>query len=243
MPEKIKGNVAGLEIQPGWTIESDGEGLVTSRVTFRGKKGSEGNRPKQNDAHPEDANLLCYKSSYTSDASWVTVTADYIGIEGGGSKTKIRWNTDFSSSSQPIKTHPNFLKVSFQTDAPLKDKGWSDEQQRFDENNEDAVDAGLVGISAYLAPEQTVGGMFYTSDQEYVQKWVDGIAKTFVALPDTNGLVILSTYKPISANHDTRALLTGVAYERYAHLYKVTFTSRVATGGWNKLIYDKNPTT
>jgi len=170
------------------------------------------------------------------------VTADYIGIDGGGSKTKIRWNTDFSSSSQPIKAHPNFLKVSFATDKALKDKGWNDELQRFDENNEDAVEAGLVGVSAFLAPEQTVGGMFYTEDQEYVQKWVDGIGKTFVALPDTDGLVIMSKYKPISSQHDTKALLTGVAYERYAHLYKVTFTSRVATGGWNKLIYEKNDT-
>ena len=231
MPEKFKGSVSGLEIQPGWVIESDGEGLLTSRVTFRGRKGSEGGRPQEKSEHPEDKRLLCYRSGFTMDASWVTVFADYIGLETGAN-TKYKVQADFATQVQPIKAHPKFIKE-------LKDLGWSEDLQRFEESNEDAQKNGLVGVTGFLSPDQQLTASYYTADQSTVQSAIDSIGTTFKAgtgLGAANA-VVRKSFIPISEKHIDSGLVTGVSYETYAHLYKITFSVRVSSGGWNSLIY------
>ena len=54
-----KGNTGGsLQLQPDWTIESDGYGLLTSRLTFKcDASGVAGRAPKSGDAHPQDGRL------------------------------------------------------------------------------------------------------------------------------------------------------------------------------------------
>jgi hypothetical protein len=37
--------------------------------------------------------------------------------------------------------------------------------------------------------------------------------------------------------------LTGVGYEMFAHLYKVNFQAKIATGGFHKFIYKRASTT
>ena len=232
---KTKGSISGLEIQPGWTIESDGEGLLTSRVVFRARKGA--SPPGSKAAHPKDGRLQCYKSSYTEDASWCTITADYVGLENGPTKTK--FTADFSSQSHSIKAHPNFLKATFGTSKPFKELGWDSERQLFSEDSQEAEENGLVGVTNWLAPDQTITGYFYTDDQGAIQSWVDGVGKIF-DVGAGGEVTIRSDYKPISAKHTGRVLLTGVSYESYAHLWKIMFTARAASGGWNELIYEKS---
>lgn len=234
MSGKIKGNVGKLEVQPGWTIESDGEGLLTGRIVFRGKKGQKG--PVSKAAHPFDNRLQCYKTSYSEDASWCTITADYVGLEGGPTATK--FTADFSSQSHSIKAHPNFLQATFGTDKPFKELGWDSDRQLFSEDSEDAEKAGLVGVANWLAPDQTISGYFYTDDKGSIQSWVDGVGKIF-DVGEGGEVILRSEYKPISPQHTGRVLLVGVSYESYAHLWKVTFNARAASGGWNQLIYEK----
>jgi len=225
----IKGGVSRLEPQPGWIIESDGEGLLTSRVIWRGRKGSEGSRPATGAAHPNDNRLQCYRSSFQLDASWATVTAEYIGLEGGSS-TKTKFTADFSSQTVPIQSHPDFATV-------LKDKGkWDVEKQAFSEVDTEAMKEGLAGVQSFLAPDQTVTGYFFTANKGDIQGWVNGVGKTF-AVGQGGEVVLRTDFQPASKNHDKPALLTGVSYESYSHLWKITFTVRAATGGWNKLIY------
>ena len=224
-----KGSVGRLEVQPGWIIESDGEGLLTSRVTWRGRKGSEGSRPKTGAAHPYDNRLQCYRSSFQLDASWATVTAEYIGLEGGSS-TATKFSADFSSQTVPIQSHPDFASV-------LKDKGkWDVEKGAFSDVDKKALEEGLAGVQSYLAPDQTVTGYFFTANKADIQGWVNGVGKTFGG--GQGGEVVLRTdFQPASKNHKKPALLTGVSYESYSHLWKITFTVGAATGGWNSLIY------
>lgn len=232
MPEKFKGSTSGLEIQPGWVIESDGEGLLTSRVTFRGRKGSEASRPRNKAEHPEDKRLLCYRSGFTMDASFVTVFADYIGLEEGGD-TKIKVQADFATQVQPIKCHPKFI-------TELKDLGWNVERGLFDEENADAIENGLVGINGFLSPDQQLTATFYTANQGDIQKFINNIGTTFKAGTGIGqaDAVVRGDFKPISTKHTDSGLVTGVSYETYAHLYKITFSVRVTSGGWNSLIYD-----
>lgn len=242
MAYKTKGSVSGLELQPGWSIENDGHGLLTSRLTFRCEKSAVGSRPAKLAAHPEDNRLQCHRSSYTMDAAYAVVTSEYVGLEAG-TTSDIQWSADFSGSTQPIQAHPNFLKKVFgSAPNPLKDLGWNSEAQFFPESNAVAEANGLVGIRQFIAPEMSVSGVFYTTDKAWLQKWVDGIGKTFEALPGDTSVVLISQFKPNTQYHDRKALLTGVGYEMFAHLYKVSFQSKVATGGFHKFIYDRAST-
>lgn len=243
MPTITKGNITGLELQPGWSIENDGHGLLTSRLTFRCEKSAVGNRPKKLDAHPEDNRLQCHRSSYTMDGAWAVVTSEYVGLEAG-TYTEIQWSADFAGSTQAIQSHPNFTKVVFGTQTkPLRELGWNSEAQFFPETDAVAEVNGLVGQRQFIAPEMGFSGMFYTSDKAWLQKWVDGAGKTFESLPGDSSVVLISQFKPNSIYHDRKSLLTNVSYEMYAHIYKVNFAGKVATGGFHRYIYDRASTT
>jgi len=226
--------------QPGYTIEDDGFGLLTSRVIFR----SEGaTPPASGDAHPEDSRLQAHRSVTSFDSAGISsVTVDYVGI-ASGTNTQIQWSADFAASTQPIQSHPNFFQVSFGgLSNKMKDFGWSDDKSGFPADDVVAAEEGLVGIRSYLSSDVAVSGIFYTSSKDYLQKWVNGVGKTFQALPNSEKVVLPTEFKPISKNHDRFSLLVGVGYEVFANLYKVTFQARCASGGWHKYIYDRAPT-
>ena len=241
MSYTTKGKVTGSNVQPSYAIEDDGFGLLTSRIVFRGDGAA---IPAKGSAHPEDARLQAHKHSTTYDPAGIRqVAVDYVGI-ASGQQTEIMWQVDFSGKTESIKAHPNFLTVKFGGAAqPFKDTGWDTEKQQFNEDDSAAQVAGLVGIKSWLSSEIAVSGTFYTSSKEWLQKWVNGVGKTVEILPNADKVVLPSTYQPISANHDRFTLLTGVGYETYANIYKVTFQARCSPGGWNKLVYDRAPTT
>lgn len=236
MPTIKKGDLS-LKVVPGIVIEDDGEGLLTSRVTFRGQRSAVSSRPSKGDAHPEDSRLKCYKSGYTLEGQTCTVVAEYVGIEGGVT-TAVRWTSDTSSSVQPIQAHPNFVTARW-SPKPLKDYGWDADRQIYPDTNAESEVEGLLGVRSFLAPEQTVSGYFYTSDKEYLQKWVNAVGQTVEKLPDDQTAIVTSTFKAVSKNHDRKSLMATVSYEKYAHLYKVNFAVRIATGGWHRYIYDR----
>jgi hypothetical protein len=72
---------------------------------------------------------------------------------------------------------------------------------------------------------------------------VNGAGKTFENLPNSDKVVVISDFEPISTFHDRKSLLTGVSYEMFAHLYKVNFQAKIATGGFHKFIYKRASTT
>ena len=241
MSYTTKGKVTGSNVQPAYTIENDGFGLLTSRLVFRGEGAS---IPEKGASHPEDARLQAHRSTTTYDAAGIqSVSVDYVGI-AAGDWTEIQWSADFATSTMAIQSHPNFYAKRFGgLSQPLHDLGWSDEKNGYPADDPVAQTNGLVGIRSYLAPGIAVSGIFYTSSKEYLQNWVNGVGKTFTSLPNADKVVLPNKFQPISANHDRFSLLTGVGYEVFANLYKVTFQARCAPGGWHKFIYDRAPTT
>jgi hypothetical protein len=228
-----KGNTGRLELQPDFTIEQDGFGLLTSRLTFRcdGDKASN-LAPKREDAHPIDGRLKCHKSTWTiNKANLATIVSDYVGIELG-ENTKIQIKGDVVTGTQPIQAHKDFLKV-------LKPLGWSSQSGTFPDTNAKAVENAMVGIRSFLSADSQISATFYTSLKSVVNDGVNMVGKTFLKMAGMEDVVLPSGNQGISAFHDRYAMLTGLSYEKFAHLYKVSFTIRISPGGYHNKVYQK----
>lgn len=223
-----------LNLQPDWTIEQDGFGLLTSRLTFRCESTQvAGLAPKLEAAHPEDGRLKCHRSSWTINKSGLaTVTSDYVGIETGD-RTKIQIKGDITTSTQPIQVHKDFLKS-------LKEKGWDTSSQSFPETKQQAVQFALVGIRAFLTAESQITATYYTSQKAEVQQGVQMVGKTFAKMAGMEDVVLPEGNQRMSPYHDRHAMLTGLSYEKFAHLYKINFTIRMSPGGYHNLVYTKH---
>ena len=230
-----KGNTGGsLQLQPDWTIESDGYGLLTSRLTFKcDASGVAGRAPKSGDAHPQDGRLKCHKSTYTiSKGQWATVVSDYVGIETGD-RTKIQIKGDVVTGTQPIQVHKDFL-------TKLKPLGWDSATQSFPETNAKAVQNALVGVKSFLSPDSQINCVFYVANRSELQAGVDMVSKTFQKMTGMEDVVLPASTLAMSKFHDRYALMSGLNYEKYAHLYKISFTIRISAGGWHNLVYTKH---
>lgn len=240
MSQLIKGNrLTDLQLQPGWVIENDGFGLLTSRLTFKVDAVSvEGKKPKENDPHPKDNRLLCHRASYVINENGIAVvTAEYVGL-ASGNMTKVQITGDVALNTQPIKTHPNFYQGKVgDTNKPLKDLGWDEATQTFPESNADAIKYSLVGIKSYNVPDLQYTGTYYTNSREILLANLTMNGKTFQTIPGGESVVIPKVLSPVSKLHIRHGLMTGVTYEQFANIYKVRYTFRVATGGWHSFIY------
>jgi hypothetical protein len=236
-----KGNkLTTLQLQPGWTIEGDGYGLMTSRLTFSCDASvAQAKKPKTNDPHPKDGKLLCHKSTYSiNDNDLATITADYVGIESGN-MTRVIVSGDTGLATQDIQVHPKFFQGNAgQTGKPLMDLGWDMAEKAFPATNAEAVSNALVGIKSFLAPDLQFSGIYYTSSKEILSSNQKMVGKTFKEIAGASDMVIPQSLTFSSAKHTRFGLMTSCNYEIYANIYKVRFTFRVATGGWHSYIYE-----
>ena len=234
---KTKGTIGALQIQPDWTIEDDGFGLLTSRVTFVGDATAASSRPKKLDAHPEDNRLQCHKSAVTITAGQkCVVVADYVGLSSGVT-TEFQWSFDAAGGSQPIQSHPYFSnKKAPKVNKFLTELGWDFAKGKFDDVSASVY--GLQGQRSYIAPEFSLGLVFYTSDKETVKSTMESVGKIADTIKGAEKLVIPGKYEPVSVYHTMPILVTSAGYEMFANLYKVRVSARLATGKWNSIIYD-----
>ena len=134
-----KGNSLGSPIlQPGWTIEDDGFGLLTCSATYKTAHGTStgtpatgqaalAKAPKRGDLFQQDARLSCHRSSSVLDANGVQViSADYVGI-ASGTMTEPQVGGRFSSNQEPISTHPDFDTFGGKKGAPLNGAVFNDD--------------------------------------------------------------------------------------------------------------------
>jgi hypothetical protein len=235
-----KGSIGALQIQPDWTIEDDGFGLLTSRVTFVGDATAASSRPKKLDAHPEDNRLQCHKSAVTITAGKkCVVVADYVGLSSGA-RTDLQWSFDAAGGTQPIQSHPYFSnKKSPKTNKYFTEMGWDFAKGRFDDVSASVY--GLQGQRSYIAPEFSLGLVFYTTDKEGLKSLMESVGKISSTIKGADSLVIPGKYEPVSVYHTMPILITSAGYEMFAHLYKVRASARIATGNWNSIIYDPVP--
>jgi hypothetical protein len=121
-------------LQPGWTVESDGFGLLQSRCTFKMDLEkvitvfgiTQFNRGDNHPYYESYSTLKLYKASYVTDKNGIaTVTAEYCGVdayiyENGITDTQCAMVG--SSASEDISHHPNFIRsncISGGLGAPL----------------------------------------------------------------------------------------------------------------------------
>jgi len=223
-----------LELQPDWTIESDGFGLLTSKLTFKCDANSAASKaPKPGTSHPQDGRLKCHRSSYTINRSgWAVITSDYVGIETG-ERTAIQIKGDVVTGTQPIQVHKDFVKV-------LKSLGWDSSSQSFPETSTTAIQNGLVGVKSYLTADSSVSATFYVANKSVVQDGVNMVGKVFLTMPGMEDVILPTGNASITEYHDRFAMLTGLNYEKYAHLYKVSFSIRISPGGYHNKVYVKH---
>lgn len=231
-----KGTLGALKLQPDWTIEDDGYGLLTSRLTFVGDASAAGTAPKKLDAHPEDNRLQCHKSSVTITAGKkCVVVSDYVGLTSG-IRTEYQWSFNVGGGAEPIQSHPYFSKkVEPTTGKTFQQMGWNAIAGKFDDVSASAF--GMQGVRSYIAPQYTLGLSFYTSDKDTVKKTLESVGRISNTIQGADTLVLPGSFEPVSAYHDKAILITSAGYDMYAHLYKITAQARIATGMWNKLIY------
>ena len=229
-----KGSISSTELQPDFTIEQDGFGLLTSRLTFKcDAANAQSVAPQSGSTHPTDGRMKCHRSSYTINKQGIlaTINSDYVGIESG-ERTKIQIKGDIVTSTQPIQVHKDFLKT-------LKALGWDSQAEKFPDTNAIAVQNALVGIRAFLSADSQISATYYTAIKSEVQDGVDSIGKTFLTMPGMEDVVLPKGNQGISAYHDRFAMVTGLTYEKFAHLYKINFTIRVSPGGYHNKVYTK----
>lgn len=121
---KYGNDLATEAVQPGWTIESDGFGLLQSTVTFKWAD-TTAHRTDfaahfyRGASHPDTAYasiLKLYRATMTVDkGKFITVRADYCGIataytELGHTYPQVQMTS--AAASESIQSHPNFIQIN-----------------------------------------------------------------------------------------------------------------------------------
>jgi hypothetical protein len=248
MAYKNKGNaLTQPKLQAGYTIENDGYGLLTSRLTYRiDQTRVETNAPKKGDPHPKDTRLKAWKVMWTRDQNDLgTINADYIGFAQGDSTTPIVSGVGVTQQ-EAIDTHISFESAIGGTPAAPINGATFDGAGKFTgfPHNDDSKTAGTINLRAYLAPTLGFSGIVYVSSFTTVQSVVDNIGKTskdgsFAGLQ----LVYKKTAEwvigsPGGADGNWHQLfLDSVNFEEFGLVYKISYTVRYFAYGFNPKVY------
>lgn len=248
MAYKNKGNaLTQPKLQAGYTIENDGYGLLTSRLTYRiDQTRVETNAPKKGDPHPKDTRLKAWKVMWTRDQNDLgTINADYIGFAQGDSTTPIVSGIGVTQQ-EAIDTHISFESAIGGTPAAPINGATFDGAGKFTgfPHTEDSKQAGTINLRAYLAPTLGFSGIVYVSSFTTVQSVVDNIGKTskdgtFAGLQ----LVYKKTAEwvigsPGGADGNWHQLfLDSVNFEEFGLVYKISYTVRYFAYGFNPKVY------
>ena len=113
------GNVLNSEVlQPGYSFQSDGFGLITGTATYKVDKTALVPISIRGTAFPQApyAYTKAHKSSHTTDAlEYKTIKVDYVGIDptiGGGVMTNANTSVANGLTAENITTHPNFFTAA-----------------------------------------------------------------------------------------------------------------------------------
>lgn len=160
------------ELQPGWTIENDGFGLLSCSAVYRVNHGTSTGAPgtgvaalarvKRGDKFAYDERLVCHRASSVMDGNGIqTISADYVGI-AIGTRTEVQVTGGFRTNQEPIATHPAFIKFGGRQDAPVNGASFNADGsfKRF----ADPEYSEWHGVTSYLVPGFSINGTFYTKE-------------------------------------------------------------------------------
>jgi len=103
-------------LQPGWTSNSDGFGLITINATFKSDRNTGDFAPfVRGTAFPSSGYNYCY--SHRGSISWdtlgiATLKVDYVGIDpsvNGGNRTNANTSVANGLTAEHISSHPHFF--------------------------------------------------------------------------------------------------------------------------------------
>ena len=252
MARVTKGNpLSSVVLQPGWTIEDDGFGLLTCSAVYKVKHGTStgtpgtgaealAKAPIRGNAFSQDARLHCHRSTSSMDGNGIqTISADYVGI-AAGTQTTPQVSGRFSSNQEPISTHPDFVKLIGGTAASPKNGATFNDDGSFKRFADPGYD-NFYGITSYLACGFGITGHFYTSNIKTAVSLKDRIGVTsgtgnFAGVALLGDLAGLST-SWVTPREDEQLLLTGIAIESFGKLYKISYDIMFSKDGWNLMIY------
>lgn len=261
MARVSKGNsLSGLILQPGWTIEEDGFGLLTSRLTFVTGHGSDTDSspliledaPRRGDTHPKDSRLQCHRTTATLNANGLAViVSEYVGI-ASGNMTSPEVSGRGNMSTEPIASHPDFESLIGGTPASPKNGAQFNNDGTFRAFGyvADAVPGfNKYGVRSYLNPGFGISGHFYTSDINVARNLKDALGRSsgsgkFANVQLLGGIGGLNSQTSDSWYGDwttddevPQLLLTGVAIDFFGSLVKVSYDITYARWGWDREIY------
>lgn len=199
-----KGNALTTKLlQPGWTYQNDGYGLVTGAARFIVTDGSEDTAVLYGDSHPKVNYLKVHKIQYTYQKNGlVEMEVDYVGIAptfNGGLQTNPNVTPSGSLSSEHITTNSNFFNsdankaiagngttFTASTITPGEFVGG-----RFGAHFETSKGGKFLGFkdsstnvtklyygkSSYLAPTTSFNGVVYTTSLSAVQAAIKAVGK------------------------------------------------------------------
>lgn len=262
MARVSKGNtLSGLILQPGWTIEDDGFGLLTAAAVYRTRHGTStgtpGNglaalkaSPQRGDVFGQDNRLHCHRASSVMDANGIqTISVDYVGI-ASGTQTSPNVSGRFSSNQEPISTHPKFSEFGGTKAAPINGAVFNDDGS-FKRYADPAYDE-YYGVTSYLACGFAITGHFYTSEFTTLASLKDCIGTTSQT-GSWGGVNLMGDLNRIGAfgpgwtgiptwvdeRERDQLLLTGIACEYFGKLIKVSYDIMFSQDGWNRNIYSQ----
>lgn len=258
MAKVNKGNsLSRKALQPGWTIEDDGFGLLTCRATYiisvdteYGAAGSGvvAKAPARGDTFENDPRLVCHKATSSVNSNGLQViTAEYCGI-AKGARTDPEVSGRGATTTEPIARHPAFVdKIGGNKDAPINGAEFKDtgEFTAFaDETNK------KYGLKSYYSPSFSINGHFYTSDIT-VAKTLKDRQCTSSSTGDWGTGNLLAGFSALgpqwgqngwweAADESPQLLLTSISLEYYGKLIKVSYEILVAVDGLDTDVYPRS---
>lgn len=259
MARVTKGNqLSKLVLQPGWSVEDNGFGLLTCRATYIQSHGNTAATkagdvkdalkaaPVRGDKFPKDERLTCHRASSSANSNGIlVVTAEYVGITAG-SMTIPEVTGAGSMSTEPIASHPKFSAFAGTMSSPLNGATFSPDGA-FDKFTEHTPPRDKYGVKSYLNAGFSINGTFYTTDIGLASSLKASMGKSSDTgyFNNVNLLGDLSAIGPSwngvglfqAENEAPQLLLTGIRLEFYGLLVKVSYDITFATYGWDVDIY------
>lgn len=247
------------QVQPGWSVQSDGYGLWTGRASFKVDSAS-GWTVSRGDAFPISdymGVLFAQKVSRANMSLGVDIiTVDYVGLSTPGTTFLTLPNVTGSNglTSEHIATHPNWATATNGIAGP-KPYGASTivpgEFVGLNGAHFETVEGGkflgfkdttkplFYGKTNYLAPITSFSGVIYTNTVSRVLSLRAALGKTS-GNKSFAGVQLLPDYLGDSYTNGTRnqLLLSQVNFEDYGKdLYKVTYEIRFFADGYAPQVY------
>lgn len=256
-----------IQQQPGAKLVSDGYGLLTATVTWKGNPATLlSSVCNRGGTCPLNAALTSHKYSLSYEALGLGIaTVDYVGIDPSyysGARTEPQITGTQGLTSEHISTHPNFFNTASGYSSPIASAPpytlsalgpTSGGASTYEGTNgacfekEDGgrfigfIDPGYpdyFGKTNYLAPTSSISGHFYTTSTTNIVELKNRVGKT----SGTNtfyGIPLIPSYIGTSFTNGSKnqMLLSQIGFEDYGSLYKIHYEIRYNREGYNRLTY------